>query len=205
MKKRVQKSVSLFLVAIFSVGIFTACQKTPSQETIETTANSSSDLIYEITDWTMEDLITDMEICGQKISLPCSVADMENGFKLKDEPTYIESDNFTADSLYYEDSYVATVYVNGNIDKTIKDNNIALLFISDGMGENKNGISEFNIMGITDKSSAEDVIKILGEPNVSEGTRSYRYFFNDHEHIAILFDENDMIKAVSVYYNKMAN
>ncbi len=42
MKNRVQKSVSLFLVAIFSVGIFTVCQKTPSQETIETTATQVS-------------------------------------------------------------------------------------------------------------------------------------------------------------------
>ena len=31
---------------------------------------------FEITDWTMEDLVTDMTICGKKVVLPCTISEL---------------------------------------------------------------------------------------------------------------------------------
>ena len=62
-------------------------------------------------------------------------------------------------------------------------------------------IPEFNIMGITNESTREDVVNILGEPNtiVEAEDRIYQYAFSKNERIIIAFEEENPDKILLFY------
>ncbi|MBD5138255.1 MAG: hypothetical protein HDT24_02955 [Ruminococcus sp.] len=153
---------------------------------------------FEITDWTMKDLVTDMEIEGCKFSLPCTVSDINEKCDVK-YTTFMEERQLTGGSLYLDQKDIASVYFNGDVDKEISVSNICMFFMG-GLEYDLNDkavkaaeLPEFNVMGITNKSTRSDVINILGNPNmrVGESDRHFQYGFSKNEYIIIDFSEED--------------
>ena len=105
--------------------------KSTKQTISETTAPDNQDETifvtdFEITDWTMEDLISDIKIYGKQISLPCNVSDLGKDYSLSDVYCYIQSSNQTGSELYYKNKYVAAVYFYGNNEDLINKNIVKL-------------------------------------------------------------------------------
>ena len=66
-------------------------------------------------------------------------------------------------------------------------------------------LPEFNIMGITDKSTRSDVINILGNPNmrVGESDRHFQYGFSQNKFAIIDFNKEnpDELCLFFIIYN----
>ncbi|MDE5993031.1 MAG: hypothetical protein K2G87_08285, partial [Oscillospiraceae bacterium] len=185
MKKRFNQALALIGILIMALSL-SGCEKLAetnvSTETkgakqavgeITASVNSEETAVvpdFEITDWTMKDLVTDMEIEGCKFSLPCTVSDINEKCDVK-YTTFMEEHQLTGGDLYLDQKYIASIYFNGDVDKEISVSNICQFFMG-GFEYDLNDkavkaaeLPEFNVMGITNKSTRSDVINILGNPN----------------------------------------
>lgn len=144
---------------------------------------------YEITGWAMKDLVTDMEVEGDTFSLPCTVSDIGKEYSV-DTLSYQENNQTTGGILYKNDTAVGFVYFNGNVKEDILNADIKFFFMSGGY---EFELPQFNVMGITNESTREDVVNILGEPNMhpDASDRLFAYGFNKNEYIMINFSEED--------------
>ena len=212
MKKRLKQSLALVGILIVTLSL-SGCEKfvetdvsaetkSKKQTASETTApdnqeETASITEFEITNWTMKDLVTDMEIEGCKFSLPCTISDINKKCNVK-YTTFMEESQITGGDLYLDQKYIASVYFNGNVDKRISTSNICKFFmggykydLNDKSVKNVE-LPKFNIMGITNESSRDDVFNILGKPNMHyENDYQYRYGFNENEFIMIDFDNEN--------------
>ncbi|MDE5577430.1 MAG: hypothetical protein K2J11_08590 [Oscillospiraceae bacterium] len=213
MKKRFDRALALVGILVMALSL-SGCEKLAetnvSTETkgakqavgeITASVNSEETAVvpdFEITDWTMKDLVTDMEIEGCKFSLPCTVSDINEKCDVK-YTTFMEERQLTGGALYLDQKDIASVYFNGDVDKEISVSNICYFFMG-GFEYDLNDkavktaeLPEFNVMGITNKSTRSDVINILGNPNmrVGESDRHFQYGFSENEYIIIDFSEED--------------
>ena len=212
-RKRLKQALMLVGILIITLA-FSGCEKlvetdvgAETKSTIQTVSETTVPVNqeetqfvteFEITDWTMEELVTDMEIEGQKFSLPCSIAQLNKSFNVNNI-RYSEKYDHTVADLYYKNEYISQVTVNKNInDRNYKNKNIMAFFIGGA-----NSIPQFNIMGITNDSTQDDIVNILGNSNIknNEINQPYRYFFNENEHIIIDFDENNKIWLFFIIYS----
>lgn len=224
--KKIKKSVILPILVIMCVTLsLSGCKKfietdvsaetKPVKQTVsETTVITNFEETqyateFEITDWTMEDLVTDMEISGQKFSLPCTINEIDEKCNVK-YISFIEESNITGGDLYLDGKCIASIFCNGDVGKEIINSNICMLFMGgyeydfDDKSVKEVEMPEFNVMGITNNSSQDDVLNILGNPNMyCKSERQYRYGFNSNEFVMIDFDnENtDKISLFSIIYN----
>lgn len=213
-KKRLRQALMLVGVLIITLAL-SGCEKfvetdvsaetklQTSQNVIETTAPTNQEETqfiteFEITDWNIEKLVTDMEIERHKFSLPCSVSQLNKSFNINNI-RYSEKYDHTVADLYYKNKYISQITVNKNVgENDYKNKNIIAFFIGGA-----NSIPQFNIMGITNDSTRDDIVNILGNSNIknNETNRPYRYFFNENEHVIIDFDESDKIWLFFIIYN----
>lgn len=225
MKKQLKRTAALavILIAILSLS---GCEKlsetyadAETQSTEQTVGEAlafgnqeepGSAIDFEITDWTMEDLVTDMEVEGYKFSLPCTVSDISKKCEVK-YTAFIEESQVTGGSLYLGQKYIALIYFDGNVDKEISTSNICRFFMGEYGQDFNDGfvksveLPKFNIMGITNESSRDDLINILGNPNMraGESDRHFQYGFSENEFIIIDFDKEnpDKIERFFIIYN----
>lgn len=153
-------------------------------EEAETETETVSEL-KEITDWTMKELVSDISVEGIELSLPCSAEVFTENF---------ETEEFDFEG-YLGRMWGCDVYKGGKIiakayyDENKKEKTVNILMF-DSMIFDNTAVPEFNIMGITDKSTPEDVVKILGEPNFDDGyDTDYIYYFSENKELCISFDE----------------
>lgn len=199
------------LAAVVTMCCLAGCQKNDSADLQESTDLQGTDTEtaiaeaesfkkeFEITNWTMEDLVSKIEVEGQKIIFPCTVSQLDGDFVIENVGYSSKYDHTVAD-LYYKKKYISQITVNKNVDEEyFKDNNIIAFF----MGGSES-LPQFNIMGISNNSTVNDVISILGNPNVgnSDANRPYRYYFNDDNFVLIDFDDNDKMWLFFILYNK---
>ena len=148
---------------------------------------------FVITDWTMKDLVSEINICGQQINFPFKVEELNIDFNLSDKGYYLESSNTTGFIMYYKGEQIAYVYSDGKCsDKT------EALFtnISFGMF---NSVPEINIMGISNNSNYNYIVKKLGEPNyIQNDINTLRYIFSDNNYVIIHF-EDDTQNAINFF------
>jgi len=161
---------------------------------------SKSETSFEITSWTMNDLVTDMEIAGATISMPCTVSDFNEKFNV-DDIWYSDSKNTTFISLYLDDNYIGMLCVSGKL-KSKSDfakSNVYMISLNNSEGV----LTNFNIMGITNESNRKEVLEILGESNTRDIGEKYtlRYMFSKYETITIGFSKEDTIESFGIFYN----
>lgn len=211
-KKRLKQALMLVVILLISLSL-SGCEnfvetdvsaetKSTKQTISETTAPDNQDETifvtdFEITDWTMEDLISDIKIYGKQISLPCNVSDLGKDYSLSDVYCYIQSSNQTGSELYYKNKYVAAVYFYGNNEDLINKNIVKLY-----LGGFNRELPDFEIMGITSNSTLEDVKKILGDSNIINAHENQlRYMFEDQNQLFINFDSNGKMNAFFITNN----
>lgn len=143
---------------------------------------------FEITDWTMEELADNISLCGEKITLPCKLSDVKEKFDVSE--TELPGGGHCL-ILSHKNKEAAVVSCD-----TYENDDAVITNISYGLNMKISGI---NIMGITEKSSAEDVKKILGEPNYTQDDGyGYRYIFEDNKQVMFHFDKEK--GSVDFYY-----
>ena len=211
-KKRLKQALMLVVILLISLSL-SGCEnfvetdvsaetKSTKQTISETTAPDNQDETifvtdFDITDWTMEDLISDIKIYGKQISLPCNVSDLGKDYSLSDVYCYIQSSNQTGSELYYKNKYVAAVYFYGNNEDLINKNIVKLY-----LGGFNRELPDFEIMGITSNSTLEDVKKILGDSNIINAHENQlRYMFEDQNQLFINFDSNGKMNAFFITNN----
>ena len=211
-KKRLKQALMLVVILLISLSL-SGCEnfvetdvsaetKSTKQTISETTAPDNQDETifvtdFEITDWTMEDLISDIKIYGKQISLPCNVSDLGKDYSLSDVYCYIQSSNQTGSELYYKNKYVAAVYFYGNNEDLINKNIVKLY-----LGGFNRELPDFEIMGIASNSTLEDVKKILGDSNIINAHENQlRYMFEDQNQLFINFDSNGKMNAFFITNN----
>ena len=196
-------SVISAMAVMFAMG---GCESKEIEQLSETVAETVQSVVdnknmladekviqFEITDWTMEELVTDMKINSQTITLPCTATDLIEKYTLK-EITYSEKYNYTMCNMYEGDSYVAQISFNGEIKESELGEHTVIAWFMD---EFHGSIPEFNIMGITKDSTREDVVKALGNPNTDAGDDSlYQYAFSENKRIIIGFDDENQYRII---------
>ena len=211
-KKRLKQALILVGILLITLA-FSGCEKlvetdvsAETKSTIQTVSETTVPVNqeetqfvteFEITDWTMEDLISDIKIYGKQISLPCNVSDLGKDYSLSDVYCYIQSSNQTGSELYYKNKYVAAVYFYGNNEDLINKNIVKLY-----LGGFNRELPDFEIMGITSNSTLEDVKKILGDSNIINAHENQlRYMFEDQNQLFINFDSNGKMNAFFITNN----
>ncbi len=168
----------------------------PLVENTYSTENSEKSLFqkeFEITDWTMEELISDFTLCGEKITIPCSIEQLGKNYS----GTYINN------ALIYGNEEIGYIY---NITQKSQDEDPIIRQIVLG-GLNDISLPQFSIKTITETSAKNDVENVLGIPNVDSGDENWaRYFFSDNESILFIYDneDSDKIKMITIVYNDEA-
>lgn len=201
MKKHL--SAVLLLAAFF---IITSCNK---NQIAEITTMSTAEKVeiehlfqkkFEITDWTMESLVSNITVCGKKVTLPCTLTELSTLFAIE-EFDYVSGatgKQLKGCEIYHDDAKIAFAYCDNGSTPDI----ITSLCFDDIIGE-ETEIPEINIMGITKKSSATEIIKILGEPNIdADFGFDYRYYFSDNQYFYISFNEEQTkIEYIAVVFS----
>lgn len=176
----------------------------PLEEEINSTGNSEQPLFqkeFEITDWTMDELVSDMTICGKKIMIPCTISELSSVFNIEefDRVSGATGKRSKGCEIYNDNIRIAFAYCD------IEDhvNSITSICFDEIISDDMQ-IPEISIMGITDISSLKDVVTILGEPNVStEYDCDYRYFFSNNQHLYISFDDDKTeIKYMAIVFKE---
>lgn len=211
MKKRLKQSLVLVGILIVSLSL-SGCEKfvetdvsAETKSTIqtinETTAPNNQEETafvteFEITDWTMENLVNDISLCGKKITLPINPNTLNPEFDLINY--YDKWYNETVFILSCNGEDVALMYCDGDC-----SNSSDILINNIQYGINK-PIPQLNIMGITKYSSSDDVKKILGEPNyIQDNGNTFRYIFSDKKQFMISFtDDYDAIDFYHIQYEE---
>lgn len=142
---------------------------------------------FEITDWTMEQLVSDISLDGLVFSLPCSAEIFTEKYEAEEFDYSSITGRIWGATIYKNNSGIAFLYYdNENEEKIVS----ILSIINDDAV-----IPEFNIMGITDKSTPDDVVRVLGEPNFDNGYETdYTYYFSPKKELYICFDEETKSK-----------
>ncbi|MDE6747279.1 MAG: hypothetical protein K2J72_11710 [Oscillospiraceae bacterium] len=156
----------------------------------ETAVNFEAKISHEITGWTMEDLVNDIYLGGQKIVMPAHSNSLDPAFSLSgyydswfDETVFILSCN---------NEEVAFIYCDGN---RSNDSDVVIDNIQYGINM---PMPELNIMGITESSSSDEVKQILGEPNyIQDDGNTYRYIFSNEKQFMVSFTDDE--KAIDFY------
>lgn len=164
---------------------------------------------FEITDWTMEELLSDVEINGVKLSLPCSYEELAEHFDLQIPKLF---------SIYYDTElkkycYIYEVRHNESLilkvqyySDTDEGNPTAedmtdFFVCSDYTGENA---CLFRFGEINNSNMSQDEVeKVLGDPNVDSYGESRYIFGNDTSinQININYDKNNYVEYIYCYWN----
>ena len=199
--KKLLSAVFLLVVICIAAG----CSKNEIAETTTVTTAEKAEVVslfqkkFEITDWTMEELVSNMTVCGKKVPLPCTLSELSELFTIKefDFISGATGKQSKGCEIYHDDQKIAFAYCD-----TDNPDSVTSLCFDDIIGE-ETEIPEINIMGITQNSSAAEIIEILGEPNVdADFGCDYRYYFSDNQYLYISFNEEQTkIEYIAVEFS----
>ncbi len=205
-KKRLKQALMLVGILLITLAL-SGCEKlvetdvsAETKSTIQTVSETTVPVNqeetqfvteFEITDWTMEELVDNIYLCGQKITLPSKVNELDTDLKLSSY--YDALFDETVSTISYKNQNISLTYFNGDC---INSSDRVITNIQYGLNQL---IPEFNIMGITESSTPDDVKNILGDPNyIQDDGNSYRYIFSDKKQMMLSF--NDDYTGINFYY-----
>ncbi len=155
---------------------------TPPTTTTTTTTitNPVLDPEHSITEWTMEDILSEVYIGDIKLLLPCKVSELPEGLEAVKSP-YDDASGCV--QLNKDSSPVATGYyfIDGEVIY-----NLTLI---------NNEISTLSIYGINGESTITNLEEKLGAANdkyenENSGYYQYSYIFDDNNYIIFEFSDN---------------
>jgi len=153
---------------------------------------------FEIMSWTMKDFVTNMEIAGETISLPCTVSEFEKIFKIE-YFSYWDSDDTTYCILSLNGKLFCSVWVPSKIESksNLRKSNLYVVNLS----REDDLFVNFNIMGITNESNKEEILSILGMPNTSLDENTIKYSFSKNEIVMFVINKEGLIESLMIIYN----
>ena len=166
--------------------------KVKKEETteIETKSNVIKKDPYYITDWSIDDVITNVEMNGVTYSMPFTFNDLGEGYTIEK----INDELF----LYYHGENYALIKVKDNSD--IKNSEIISITISSE--------ENFKLGDISNEDRLEDVLKKYGEPSLISSVGSFSlisYVFEgkkdkSNSSIGFTFKDNKL-NTIGIIYN----
>ena len=174
-----------------------------STQTSETTAPQNAEekqieTEYEITDWTMEELLSDVEINGVKLSLPCSYEELAEHFNLELDLTFY---NEPYKKYFYsyalrEGLYIKVSYYSENETDSPNSDEIEEICI---FCENGGSFRVGEIISGT--TTRDEVEKILGKPNDNVESASW-YRFSYSKAVIFSYDKNNKVDYIHCFWGE---
>lgn len=224
MKKRLKQSLALVGILIVSLSL-SGCEKfvendvsaetrlqtsgTQSQtsynksqnvETIvetkveESTVTSKSEFHY-ITDWSIDEVVQNIEMNGTSYSMPFTVGDLGENYSL-------EATNRTAGGYFLnycgDENYYALVGIYDD-DTDIKKCRIRLITVNDNV--------DFKIDNLSFGVKREKILEKYGEPSLATNETVWTYVFegetiDQNSALLFTFNKKGKLDGISIGYNK---
>ena len=149
---------------------------------------------YEITDWTMDDIVKNIVIDGKAISLPCTIEDLGDVFSTM-SPSYSDANDVHQwnAGLYYNDTFVGSVTVMCDSDEVdLSTDLISFLTLFPSEYDCQIGKINFNM-------TEDELLSKLDEPNIDSIPGVYKYYFSKNEIMSVIFLD-DKMKSVTMIY-----
>lgn len=182
----------------------------------ETTAPVNSDEIhhetnFEITDWTFEDFVSDVEINGVKLSLPCSYEELSKLPDLQKRKNAIDNyyDEEAGKRFYlytYEirtkdNLFLVADYCSENGDGAPEAEDMYEFFVASALTGDNAYLFSFGEINNYSDMTRNDVETILGKSNDNIDVNSW-YWFGDRKAIVINYDKNDNVDYVHCFWDE---
>ncbi len=145
-------------------------------------AEINSKDIHFITDWSIDELVQNIEMNGKNYSMPFTVEDLGEGYTIG-EKVSLSGDTYGY-NLYYNDIYYALIKFNSN-------NIITSIAFSDNVN--------FKIGEFYSGNSKEKIINSYGIPSVEARDIIATYLFSNENSISVFY-ENNKLESISINY-----
>jgi len=183
MKNRI---LSIFAAIAVTLSL-SACQNGDTEQTAPLTTQSSEETnsteIQYVTDWSIDELVQNIELNGKTYSMPFTLEDLGEEYSLG-EKVSLSGDSYGYD-LYYNDKNYALI----TLDK--KNTTIISLTFTDNM--------DFKIGEFYPGNSSKDIVDTYGNPSVKASNNAMTYLFTDGNSISAFY-ENNKLNSISINY-----
>lgn len=172
MKFRGKKKIIAVLMAVLAMGLLGGCKKDAATDSTVAPPEETKALTRE------ELLFGDIWLCGEKITFPCKVKELPQGFTITRGVVVTDPEgNMARIDLLYHGQVVGAISIYG-VDKGFG-----------GYYDFSSGYEEYDIRvlegkdivirGITSQSSEEDIMNTFGKPDVYREGRNLTYILYD--------------------------
>lgn len=178
----------------------------------ETTAEIHNETEFEITDWTFEDFVSDVEINGVKLSLPCSYEELSKNFDLQKDkylPYYYDEEigkyrhSYEFRNNEYLLIYAAYYSENGEGEEALKAEDMMDFFVATDLSGDNSCLFRFGEINNYSDMTQNDVETILGKPNGGTSSFDSWYWFSDRKKIIVInYGKNDCVRYVHCLWKK---
>ena len=208
-----RKILCLFICSLMLTGSICGCEskndKPSSSSEVVSTVDESSEITENKNDESFEyngtfneevfrHIIQDINLKGVKVSMPCSLADFENGVTIKD-PFLFKEDSMVTYSLSYNNTHLAEVLYYSDrelTDAELLEIEFSGISISPGLFD-RDKFSVGSIKLDSDYTLLEDV---LGNPTKAEFDGSdgyYKYSLSEKEYL-IFYIRDKKINSITI-------
>ncbi|MBQ6945417.1 MAG: hypothetical protein IJN43_13995 [Ruminococcus sp.] len=208
-----RKILCLFICSLMLTGSICGCEskndKPSSSSEVVSTVDESSEITENKNDESFEyngtfneevfrHIIQDINLKGVKVSMPCTLADFENGVTIKD-PFLFKEDSMVTYSLSYNNTHLAEVLYYSDrelTDAELLEIEFSGISISPGLFD-RDKFSVGSIKLDSDYTLLEDV---LGNPTKAEFDGSdgyYKYSLSEKEYL-IFYIRDKKINSITI-------
>lgn len=208
-----RKILCLFLCSLMLTGSVCGCEskndKPSSSSEVVSTVDESNEITENKDDESFEyngtfneevfrHIIQDINLKGVKVSMPCTLADFENGVTIKD-PFLFKEDSMVTYSLSYNNTHLAEVLYYSDrelTDAELLEIEFSCISISPGLFD-RDKFSVGSIKLDSDYTLLEDV---LGNPTKAEFDGSdgyYKYSLSEKEYL-IFYIRDKKINSITI-------
>ena len=208
-----RKILCLFICSLMLTGSVCGCEskndKPSSSSEVVTTVDESSEITENKDDESFEyngtfneevfrHIIQDINLKGVKVSMPCTLADFEDGVTIKD-PFLFKEDSMVTYSLSYNNTHLAEVLYYSDrelTDTELLEIEFSCISISPGLFD-RDKFSVGSIKLDSDYTLLEDV---LGNPTKAEFDGSdgyYKYSLSEKEYL-IFYIRDKKINSITI-------
>ncbi len=161
--------------------IQTTSELDKNQLTSPISKETSNDINY-ITDWSLDELVQNIELNGKSYSMPFTVEDLGEGYSLGEK-------NDNGYDLYYNGNYYALIRVAHYYWEIEKCDIICITFFDDP--DLSDTTPQFKLGEFCMGSERDNIISLYGDPTeFSEG--SDRYIFSDGREISVTYKDEKL-------------
>lgn len=201
MKKRLNQALALVGILIMALSL-SGCEKLAEtnvsaetkgiNQTINEAAATESSMPKETVEppedgWTLEELLNVTNIYGQTLKLPCTLNDMNENFSYDLQDGLADTENgYMSVILKYNNESIASIVLKdcNSISDISEQSVVCRMFFSSFLNENNK--ENIFINGISLSGSDKDIIKKLGNPDITE------------KNLIIYCDKNDKSEILKI-------